>query len=431
MISCNSSDEMHHNRHKEILKIVRQISTLDMDQASLILPSGKVINEGKVRRESAITTSTCTTTDSASESTGIEDTKQTRRERKRCKKSGGSAMRVRSVMESFTTGELDFVSEALHLTIHESKGGWQGTYVYDHKQEPLEYWPRIGRDKSSTPELDIIPSSIHDFAVKSPHKLTPRQRKILKKYSTPTNHSGHGGGSRKFSPHALIQEVVDEFDGVNPAIFFRLGVEIINPIKNSKARKDLVGKLIAAVKEDLEIITREDQEIEMRAEGFWRWAGKTAWHVIKETRENLDWATGQKIREPRPEAFVDDGTGVYFPDVDKAELHSPDSGPHEIPCQEREVNIEDPLLPSPKWETVTSKKSEVAEKKARCTKSTLMSLGSVELIEPVVVEDGNKDMHEMVMRYQQRMAGERNIGHGMTTKSNHRTGPRKLTLKLN
>jgi hypothetical protein len=60
------------------------------------------------------------------------------------------------------------------------------------------------------------------------------------------------------------------------------------------ARKELITQLIATVKLDLEIITQEDVETDMREEGFWRFAGKAAYAKIKKVREDFDWATGQK-----------------------------------------------------------------------------------------------------------------------------------------
>ena len=124
-------------------------------------------------------------------------------------------------------------------------------------------------------------------------ELTPRQRRNAKRISTPAKHASYGGGSRKY---LYKQETTpDVFDGVDPEIFFRLGVTIIDPPKNSVARKDLVTKLVAAVKDDLQVIAQETTEAELREEGFWRWAGKTAWYNIMDLRKTLDWATGQKI----------------------------------------------------------------------------------------------------------------------------------------
>lgn len=119
-----------------------------------------------------------------------------------------------------------------------------------------------------------MPSST-DLSVKEPTELTPRQRRTLKKFSTPINYSSYGNGSRKFSLGAAAQKF-DLFDGVDPAIFARLKIEPVHPVKNVKSRRELVIKLIAAIKEDLEIIDRENKEMIIRGEGFWRWAGKVS-----------------------------------------------------------------------------------------------------------------------------------------------------------
>lgn len=416
MTSCNSSDEMHHNRHKEILRIVRQINALDIDH----LTPSKLDSNARGRRES----SASFLTDTASESTGLEDPKQTRRERKKLKKTGNSNTKLRREIESFPKEDLDMVSEALHLSIHESKGAWEGTYIYNHKKDSVNTRDRIVGDDAVIVEYEM--GTVDDLSVKLPNDLTPRQRRTLKKFSTPINHSSYGGGSKKYSSSAMHPEANDPFDGVDPDIFFRLGIEVVNPIKNSKARKDLIVKLIAAVREDLEIIYREDLETGMREEGFWRWAGKTAMHVMKETRRTLDWATGQKINEPRPEEFLDE---VTKPNLSEADPETPSSEAPKTPRFKREASVEE--SPSPTWKTVTaSKKAQVSKKK---TKRTTMSfanfVGASKPFEAVQEEEGGEDLHEMVSRYQLTRAGERNIGRGGAAELRN-NGRQLSTLKL-
>ena len=139
--------------------------------------------------------------------------------------------------------------------------------------------------------LSVTPSKV-SIPLKHAYELTPRQRKNAKRVSTPAKHSSFGGGSRKYSHRQ--DTASDVFDGVDPDIFFCLGV-VVDPPNNSLARKDLVSKLIAAVKDDLQVIEQESIEANIREEGFWRWAGKSAWHNMIAVRQKLDWATGQKI----------------------------------------------------------------------------------------------------------------------------------------
>ena len=117
---------MHHNRHKEILKIVRQIAIID--QGDPDTPSMIVIGGGAAKRRGS--TSTPTPTDTSSETFTAESIKLTRRERKKAKKSGNGTPRDKTNPEVFSTDELGFISEAIHLTKHESKGAWVGTYNY-------------------------------------------------------------------------------------------------------------------------------------------------------------------------------------------------------------------------------------------------------------------------------------------------------------
>lgn len=309
-------------------------------------------------------------------------------------------------MEVFPQEELDFISEAIHLTVHESKGAWEGTYVYDHKQKPAEAEEHAMMDDNDADDDDMqsITSSMTDFSVKSPEAMTPRQRKTQKKFNSAINHSSFNGGSRRYgSPKS------DPFDGVDPDIFSRLGIEIVNPANTSKERKDLSTKLVAAVKEDIGIIEREDADTIMREEGFWRWAGKTAFHYIKETRKDFDWATGQKITgAPRLE----------FPEE----------------MNVAEDMIEDPVEPllesEPKLDVVEEEFVTVVSKKPAATKTkkakkyTSISVPTKSAkkalsrppptfandIKPIEEEEGAEDFQEMVRRQQQKLAGDGMLG---------------------
>ncbi|TVY33784.1 hypothetical protein LSUB1_G006398 [Lachnellula subtilissima] len=303
---CNSSDEMHHNRHKEILRITRQITALDETSSSSS-------NRLKARKESFwdcyTTTSTSTITDTSSETFSIEQ-KVTRKERKKAKKSGNGTSKDRRSVEAFPQEEVDFISEAIHTTIHESKGAWEGTYNYTKSDSLLlpENSSSIEEEATEDEDLEVLTEKSDSLSVKAPCDMTPRQRKFIKTFHTPINHSSFGGGSRKYTPNRGMGS--DLYDGVDPLVFFRLNVEVVNPLVSSKARKDLVTKLVAAVKEDINIIFREEEETAMREEGFWRWAGKTAYDYIKNTRENFDWATGQKKGPPRREDLADEEMSI-------------------------------------------------------------------------------------------------------------------------
>jgi hypothetical protein len=397
---------MHHTRHKDILKIIRQISSID--QTSAILPPGKVSSENKPRRGSALTTITNTFTDTSSESVGGEPSKVTKRERKKAKKAGNSiTSKDRRNVEAFPKEELDFVSEAIHLTVHESKGAWEGTYVYDHKQ-PESKGSTIIDDTDVDTDIDNVAGQIDYFSVKSPMNMTPRQRKTVKKFTSSINHSSYGGGSRKFSP--TVSPKVDPFDGLDPKILFRLGVEVAHPLKNSKPRKDLVTKLIAAVKEDIEIIEREEQESAIREEGFWRWAGKTAYYAILKTRQEVDWATGQKKGAPRTEIFPEDEIG-------SDQTHGKEA--REV-VQGKVIQTE-AIEDEVEWQRVgkapttpAPKQSKVFVKKVAVTKNNVIKKvqAAPEITDDIdtVEEEGAEDVHEMVRRYEQRLAGKRDLG---------------------
>ncbi|KAH8596090.1 hypothetical protein B0O99DRAFT_123381 [Bisporella sp. PMI_857] len=288
---CNKSDEMHHVRHKEILKLVRLI--IAIDEPKSLAEGLQAPSSGKSRQSSiGVASSGMTDTSSDTGTLGEDGRHLTRSERKKAKKSGTANRRYNS-LDVFPQESLDFVSEAIHRFVHDSKGAWRGTYNYD---KPIPKTQNKDVEEPSTGFAGGI-ERFTALSLKNIHDLTPRQRKIVKKETTPTSHTSFGGGSRKYTPK---RDCHDAFDGVDQDIFRRLGIVVVDPPKNSAARKDLVSKLIAAIKADLCVISQEETEAIIREEGFWRWAGKNAWHNIMGNREHLDWVTGQKIDHPRP-----------------------------------------------------------------------------------------------------------------------------------
>jgi hypothetical protein len=228
--------------------------------------------------------------------------KATRRARKKTKKEGnGSARKFNA--EVFQGYELDFISESIHLRVIESKGAWQGTYSYGKVRTSSGEVPSLVIDEELEVDGDAMEHT-PDFGdtvdAKKLDEMTPRQRRVHT-----FARRKEGNQSRKYDP-AILKKANSIYCGVDPEIFVRLGIEVVNPVVNSKSRKDLVAKLVAAIKEDLDIQLREDLECVMREEGFWRWAGKTALHHMEQTRREIDWATGQKITDNTENLMEDD-----------------------------------------------------------------------------------------------------------------------------
>ncbi|KAG9245204.1 hypothetical protein BJ878DRAFT_30916 [Calycina marina] len=343
---CNKSDEMHHNRHKEILRIIRKFTELDSPENLHPTLNSSLLcgNRRRSDTQSSIT-------DTSSETT-LEDGSgkhMTRSQRKKEKKSKINDNKRRN-MEVFPREDTDFVSEAIHLKIHESKGAWQGTYDYEKTAHILEKLvEEVKEAEDRTEDFDISTLSIKDA-----HEMTPRQRRNKTKLSTPAKHDTYGGGSRKYMYNR--DTFFDVYDCVDPEIFVRLGVKIVSPAHNSSARKELVTKLVAAIKDDLQVIAQENKEAIVREEGFWRWAGKSAWHNIMEVRKTIDWATGQKIDPSihRPHSDVSDmpvfdDAGVA-PDITETGLRGlavqpPSTEPLVLP-EESDMSTEEVVSPT-------------------------------------------------------------------------------------
>ncbi len=434
---------MHHSRHKEILRIIREVEALD--EPGSFLPPGKPAN-GKPRRGSSTTntTSSNTFTDTASEPVSVDETKVTRRQRKKAKKASNGYARDRKSFEAFPKEETDFVSEAIHLSVHESKGAWHGTYIYEHHRKSVV---EEGAVIDGFAEETLVPQ-FESFAVKTPgasvkdchtqlKELTPRQRKTVLKLTTSVKHSNKGGNTRKFSTQ-FITEMADPFNGLDPQIFFRLGVEV-DPPKSSRARKELITKLMVAVKEDIDIIEREDAETNRRAEGFRRWAGRAAYATILETRLYLDWATGQKITVPSFEEFDDDEIDLEAIEEVKNVEDDPISSP-----TPQDENLSKPKVKSPLASkktdgeddggfTVASRRKAPTKKARGAKKFTKLSSNSISLQTTLNIdeEEEGEDVHEMIRRYEQRQAGERNLGgaYPRSTPCNRTGRGRTLVIK--
>jgi hypothetical protein len=346
---------------------------------------------------------------------GLDEPKTTKREWKKSKKTGNGGMKDRRNIEAFPKEETDFVSEAIHLSVHESKGAWEGTYVYDHKQPEAEE-TTFAEDEGD--EIEFFTEQASPLSVKPPSLMTPLQRRVVKKFNNPIDHQSFRGGSRKYSPGGPASSTADPYEDVDPDILFRLGIEVFSPTKNSKARKGLIAKLLAAVKEDVNIIEREEQETAMREEGFWRWAGRGAHYNILQIREELDWATGQKKGIPRQESFADDemdleGLRDGLPDIPEAT----DSALRKAAVQGHFIQREADEVDG--WEKASTK--ELKPKPQRKVYKKVNFFGKrtrpkprseVESDADILDfhEDESEEVDEMVKRYSQRLAGQRDVG---------------------
>jgi hypothetical protein len=115
---------------------------------------------------------------------GLDEPKMTKREWKKSKKTGNGGMKDRRNIEAFPKEETDFVSEAIHLSVHESKGAWEGTYVYDHKQPEAE---ETTFTEGEGDEIEFFTEQASPLSVKPPSLMTPRQRRVVKKFNNPIN----------------------------------------------------------------------------------------------------------------------------------------------------------------------------------------------------------------------------------------------------
>lgn len=142
---------------------------------------------------------------------------------------------------------------------------------------------------------------------------------------------------------------------------------------------------------------------------------QAAFYAIKETRETLDWATGMKIDEKWEKAagFIDPATGMnYYEDEDETVITEPE--PMEVDAPAKKGNTlkkgTTKGRTSSEWETVVSKRTDTTKKKPpRLTKTLRPPEPATNHSNDTKDEEGD-DVDDMVQRYQQRVAGTRNVG---------------------
>ncbi|TGO15722.1 hypothetical protein BTUL_0036g00120 [Botrytis tulipae] len=334
-LGCNTSDEMHYTRHKEIQAIIREITTFDQTDLSLGSQMMKRKDGADKKRTDSETTSEAT--DAISEMS-LEEENLTRRERKRAKKLGAKTRRNVVVCSQ---DEINGISEALHGQIHESKGAWEGTYAYDNRRADISS-ATAGPVGEEDEEYDAYavqpPTPVSNKYYKTPNFPTPKQQRAAKRLNTvtPLRQSKLRGHQQRFTPETAYKN--DPYGGINPEVFCRLGIDV-KPSSNPKPRKELIEKLIAAIQNDLHVIRKEEEEAVIREEGFWRWAGRNAFRNILEYRKMFDWATGQKITPGQKTIAMKTEAELFGTEADNSQIDDETEGDNRQDGPENEGEV--------------------------------------------------------------------------------------------
>ncbi|KAF7945979.1 uncharacterized protein EAE97_005017 [Botrytis byssoidea] len=334
-LGCNTSDEMHYTRHKEILAIIREITTFDQTDLSFGSQMMKRKDGADKKRTESETTSEAT--DAISEMS-LEEEILTRRERKRAKKLGAKTRRNVVVCSQ---DEINGISEALHGQIHESKGAWEGTYAYDNRRADTSSATAgpVGEEDEKYDAYAVQPPTpVSNKQYKTPNFPTPKQQRAAKRLNTvtPLRQSKLRGHQQRFTPETAYKN--DPYGGIDPEIFGRLGIDV-KPSSNPKPRKELIEKLIAAIQNDLHVIRKEEEEAVIREEGFWRWAGRNAFRNILEYRKMFDWATGQKITPGQKMIAMRSEAELFGTEADNSQIDDETEGDNRQDGSENEGEV--------------------------------------------------------------------------------------------
>lgn len=288
--SCNSSDEQHHKRHKAIFKLVQQIKSLDIELLNLChRPDVGRTHRKHGSRRSSIAAST----DASSEMSDVSMVQtRSKRAQKKAEKAGLGIAKHTRVLDICTNEDINFVSEAIHLQICDDKGAWHDNHENELDLDLLrDHYSPAG---STMSDMETDNESVH--STQDPDKRGDyRNAKARKARSS---WLPKASGLRSQSQNGRLSLQIDPYLQLDRSIFYRLGIEL-EPFNNSKPRKELIKRLVIAIKEDLDIMKRENDDYVIRKEAFWRWAGKEAYHRIKALRDETDWTTGQRKNKSR------------------------------------------------------------------------------------------------------------------------------------
>lgn len=188
-----------------------------------------------------------------------------------------------------SNGFLDFIAEALH-----------GSKIVDISSAMFEeQGEEIGANQFKNEELMRENLGFQTFTRNSSQvrHIKDRWRKLgpLGKAQELAAPFPTAPGSQK--PKFVNINETTRFD-VN--YFARLGVKYENKSDTSKARSEIVLKLVNQILEDIEIIGREEYETQVREAGFWRFVNRAAAQNLQEAHQDFSWATGEFRKRRRP-----------------------------------------------------------------------------------------------------------------------------------
>jgi hypothetical protein len=243
---------MHRKRHREILTVADLVN--EEDSEVVISPPEVATSTGSPSPRKC------------------KGTRKERKERKRTRKSAANSTRI-SAAEIFTEADYVFVSEALY-----GKTTWGKCGGLDDESNVGQESKETEVRAESTLEVSRKASRVEDF------------KKRLRK----------AAGKDSSSPSS---STLDPLSGMDPTIFKRLGVKLAGHDKWSKIRKENLKKLAGIIAQDLEITERENQELETRKAGFYKFVTRKTVINLDELHEQFSWSTGEKKKQAMPGAW--------------------------------------------------------------------------------------------------------------------------------
>lgn len=278
--SCNIADEMHYKRHRAISIQIKEIKENDESLGK------RFTCERKQKPPSIKTPNNARDSDAVSKhgsQTSIENITKQGREIEKGRKSAACLATKKPSKQIVTQADIDLISEVLHSEKINSKSSALGIGDESEIREPLgiEQTARKKHLKYRRAECKAIDVDFHETGQTIETESDISLRDIRSRCMS-------------INTTASVSQGVSDID---PKIFERLGVQITNQRGNRKGRKEMIARLARAIRQDFEIVEKDESESKFRRASFWRYVSKGAATSLNERHMNFSWATGELRKE--------------------------------------------------------------------------------------------------------------------------------------
>ncbi|KFY00104.1 hypothetical protein V490_01482 [Pseudogymnoascus sp. VKM F-3557] len=353
--SCIRADEMHHQRHRTIAKLVKDLEAHDREiaarttrtktktgRANPYATPGKetVDRDGYIRKESVSKTS----------DDNVENVDPVRTANDE-DQDDDDTYSNRPFHEEETAPFITIPHSRTHMSVSSTPGpassissfGYESSPAVSAKKKDLKKARRTARLTNNNAQ-SIVSNSFLEFIAEALHgsKITDISSAVFEEEVQEVGGNQFKSeelmrenlGFQQFNRNAWqAREVKDRWRKIGPRgkaeelagpdptapgfskpkfininettrfdinFFARVGINYENKNDTSRVRGVIVLKLANKILEDMTIMRREEYETQIREAGFWRFVNRAAAQNIQEAHEDFSWVTGEYRKRRNP-----------------------------------------------------------------------------------------------------------------------------------